>query len=112
MNITDATDKVKVGVTLLSGRALTWWRSKASLPPFELRILEWTDFVDELETSFSDVDKVLKLRKRLQSLKQTSNVASYITAFRTCLLELGRDAPDDSGATFQFVENLKPAVRM
>ena len=57
--------------------ALTWWRQYLSSHPDALTDLDWSDFRRELEAAFEDVDKELKLRRRLSALKQTRSVGDY-----------------------------------
>ncbi len=41
-----------------------------------------------------------RLRRRLASLKQTTSVAKYIDEFRTIVIELGSNKPDDDTVLF------------
>ncbi len=62
--------------------------------------LTFTTFCDTLEKAFRDVDHVDRLRRRLASLKQITSVAKYIDEFRTIVIELGSNKPDDDTVLF------------
>ena len=60
-------DMVKLAVSRLEKDAFTWWRQlTARGGAYELGTLEWQDFKGELVDAFSDVDRELKLRRKLQ----------------------------------------------
>jgi hypothetical protein len=87
-------------VTLLSGRALTWWRTWVDRLPHIPTTLAFNNLVVELEKAFRDVDHVDRLRRRLASLKQTHSVSKYIDTFRSIVIELGTSKPDDDTVLF------------
>lgn len=62
-------DRVRLAVTLLTGQALVWWRQQVAREPNALNDMDWNDFVFGLESAFEDVDKEIRLRRRLQSLR-------------------------------------------
>lgn len=64
-----------------------------------------------LEAAFEDVDKEIRLRRKLQGLRQTHAVSSYTRTFRGIALELGSKAPDEAALLFMYIEGLKPAVK-
>ncbi len=110
--LTDDIHRCQFAVTLLRGRALTWWRTWCDRLPNLASHLTFTTFCTELEKAFRDVDHVDRLRRRLASLRQTTSVAKYIDEFRTIVIELGSSKPDDDTVLFQFINGLKPAVQL
>ena len=48
--ITDVTEQVKVAMTFLAGRALTWWRAVACESWAMLGICSWIDFSAHITT--------------------------------------------------------------
>lgn len=69
-------------VSFLRGDALTWWRSHSRDSMAIFDTLEFDDLCEAVLTQFSDIDRDMKLRDRLFSLRQSGNVAQYITHFR------------------------------
>ena len=65
------TDMVRLAVSRLEGDAFTWWRQLAHRGgDHELGTLEWSEFKTELVDAFVDVDRELKLCRKLASLRQ------------------------------------------
>jgi hypothetical protein len=64
--------------------------------------------LDALTDHFSDIDRDMKLRDRLFSLRQTTTVSAYVTAFKSIQLELGTARLDDVVALHLLVNGLKP----
>ena len=66
-------DKVKLAVSRLEKDALTWWRQydaqHTTQDATALANLDWDTFKDEIGSAFEDIDKELKLRKRLKHLQ-------------------------------------------
>jgi Retrotransposon gag protein len=69
VNVDEETDWVKYAVTLLTGKALTWWRGVANSPFYQLGVIDWDDFEKALKDQFSDVDRELRLRRKLHALR-------------------------------------------
>lgn len=69
VNLTDGTDMVAFAASLLSGRALTWWRSVISAGTCMLGVTSWLEFCQRIRDEFVDVDAELRLRRRLANLK-------------------------------------------
>lgn len=83
MGLTSQADLVKLAVSRLEKDALVWWRQlSARGDDFQLGTLEWVDFKVELNGAFADVDRELKLRRRLSTLRQTTSVTAYTRDFR------------------------------
>ena len=74
--------RAKYAVSLLEGKALTWWRGMAST--YTLGTLSWSDLCALLEAEFQDIDREMKLRRRIQGLRHVESVQKYANAFRTC----------------------------
>ena len=110
--LTDDVHRCQFAVTLLRGRALTWWRTWCDRLSNLASHLTFNTFCTKLEKAFRDVDHVDRLRRRLASLRQTTSVAKYIDEFRTIVIELGSSKPDDDTVLFQFINGLKPAVQL
>jgi hypothetical protein len=70
----DGSEACRFLVSYLRDDALTWWQSYSwdSLAFFERVDLE--TLLDELQSHFSDIDRDMKLRDKLFSLRQTSTV--------------------------------------
>ena len=64
-------EKIDVGVTCLSEKALLWWRTVA--PTFATG-KSFQDFLDDLEAEFQDPDHDLRVRRKLHNLRQTASV--------------------------------------
>ncbi len=43
-------------------------------------------------------------------LRQTGSVQSYIAAYRSIIVDLGDDAPNDSDQLYNFINGLKSVV--
>lgn len=69
LGVTDETDWVKYCVTLLSGKALTWWLGVADNALFKLGVIDFDDWSDALRKQFTDVDRELRLRRKLLNSK-------------------------------------------
>ena len=105
VDVTSELDKVKLGVSRLEKDALTWWRSYLQHNPNALidghaNALDWAAFRAELVDVFEDVDRELKLRRRLASLRQRTSVADYTRSFHAAVLDLGSRAPDEDALIF------------
>ena len=105
VDVTNELDKVKLGVSRLEKDALTWWRSCLqhnlnALADGHANALDWALFRTELIDIFKDVDRELKLRRRLASLRQRTSVADYTRSFRAAVLDLGSRAPDEEALIF------------
>ena len=104
-------DKAKYVVSLLEGKAQTWWRGFSQTASGDLTRLDFEDLEEYLVEQFEDVDRELKLRRKLKNLKQLTSVQNYVNEFRRVQLELGSNKLDDGAAQFEFLEGLKDAVR-
>ncbi len=71
-----------------------------------------SEFFKQLQAAFRDVDHEHRLRQQLASLKQTTSVQAYISAFRGLLVELGDEAPNSNDQLYTFIAGLKPAVQL
>ena len=67
--VTDVTEQVKVAVTFLAGRALTWWRAVACESWAMLGICSWLDFSAHITTEFQDVHHQLRNQTKLFDLR-------------------------------------------
>ncbi len=86
-------EKTRFAITLLEGRALSWWRSVVSSNVVS-STPQWHNFVAELRKHFKDTDHEFQLRQRLASLKQTKSVDQYIERFREIITDMAGFAPD------------------
>ncbi len=64
----------------------------------------------QLTAAFKDVDHENRLRQKLFMLRQTGSVQSYIAAYRSIIVDLGDDAPNDSDQLYNFINGLKSVV--
>ena len=53
--VTDVTEQVKVAMTFLAGRELTWWRAVACESWAMLGVCSWLDFSAHITTEFQDI---------------------------------------------------------
>ena len=74
LQLLDPIQRCQYAVTLLRGRALTWWRTWCDRLQNLSSTLDYNTFCSELETAFRDVDHVDRLRRKLTQLKQTTSV--------------------------------------
>ena len=64
------TDMVQLAVSGLEGDAFTWWCQLAHHGvDHELGTLEWLEFKSEVVDTFVDIDRELKLCRKLASLQ-------------------------------------------
>ena len=67
VGIVSPTEMVKLAVSRLEKDAHTWWRQLNNRGvDYSLGHLGWQDFKSELADAFNDVDRKLKLRRKLQ----------------------------------------------
>lgn len=110
LGITLDTEQVKLAVTLLTGRAMTWWRSVSSEAWATLGICTWSEFEKKISEQFRDLNHVLRMRRELQKLRQTGSVQAYSTAFRDVWMEI-RTELSDADALFHYLNGLKEQVQ-
>ena len=66
VGICSPTDMVKLAVSRLEKDAFVWWcQISAKGDEYQLGHLGWSDFKDELSIAFADIDRELKLRRKL-----------------------------------------------
>ena len=58
--VIDDREQVKVAVTFLAGRALTWWRAVSIEPWATLGNCTWLDFTTHISAEFQDVHHQLR----------------------------------------------------
>ena len=76
VGIASPTDMVKLTVLRLEKDAHTWCgQLNNRWVDFSFGYLKWQDFKNKLADAFKDVDCKLKLRRKLQQLKQQGSVA-------------------------------------
>lgn len=69
MNITVQEEMAKFAVTKLDGDALTWWRRQCRLPGWDLGTVKYKHLVKGLNDAFEDVDRLLRLRRKLNTMR-------------------------------------------
>jgi hypothetical protein len=67
--------------------------------------------LDLLRAEFSDVDRLTVLRNKLFNLKQHHSVQSYVTLFRTTMIDLGSSQVDPETAKHLFLHGLKAHIQ-
>ena len=72
LGVTSGNMRAKYAVVLFEGKALTWWRGMAGT--YTLDTLSWSDLCTLLEAEFQDIDREMKLRRRIQGLRHTESV--------------------------------------
>ena len=72
LGVTNGNMRAKYSVALFEGKALTWWRGMAGT--YTLDMLSWSDLCALLEAEFQDVDREMKLRRRIQGLRHAESV--------------------------------------
>ncbi len=118
VGLKDGIKQQQLASSLLTGKALTWWRAqcetaKKGLYPVELlSTMNVSEFWKELQVAFRDVDHENRLRSKLSTLRQTGSVQQYIALFRSIVVDLGDEAPNDNDQLYTFVSGLKSAVQL
>ena len=79
---------------------------------YALGQLMWSDLKLEIQATFCDINRELKLFCYLAGLSQTTSVAAYTKDFHHIALELGNQIPNDVALLFMYVEELKLAVQI
>ena len=102
--------KVKLAVSRLEKDDLTWWRQYVSQHNNALANLDWDTFKNKIGSAFEDIDKELRLRKRLKNLQQTRSAIEYTKVVRSIVLALGDRAPDEDALVFTNIDGLKEDV--
>lgn len=104
-------DMVGHAVLLLAGSAQTWWRALeaahmtgAPPPPST-----WDDFTRALSTQFRPSNVKELARVRLETVRQSGDVRTYVSLFRTTCLDIP-DIPEIEKLV-RFVNGLKPHIR-
>ena len=68
--VTVSEEQVKVAVTLLSGKALTWWRAASLASWATLGLCSWREFENHFQDEFHDVHHTLRNQTKLFDLRQ------------------------------------------
>ena len=108
--VTTSTEMVKVAVTLLAEKALTWWRSVSTEGWAQLGVCDWATFEARIGAEFKDSNHVLKMQTALHDLKQKASVSKYNDQFRTLMLEV-RTVMSGQDLLLAYLRGLKPAVQ-
>lgn len=71
MGVTNLNERAKFAVALLEGKALTWWRGmiEPAGSAYRLDTIEWPELCTLLDNEFEDIDRELKLRRKIQNLR-------------------------------------------
>ena len=69
VGLLDPREQAKFTVTRLVGRALTWWRQYCIKPGCSLGEIACDELLDSLKLEFQDIDREMKLRRKLANLK-------------------------------------------
>ena len=64
-NMYNPNERAKFAVTLLEGRALTWWRGWSQTTAGDPNMVDLEDLFAELTSQFNDIDREMKLRRKL-----------------------------------------------
>ena len=68
LGVTDGTEMVKVAITLLGGRALTWWRAVSSEGWATLGHCDWETFSARISQEFHDLHHDFRNQTKLLDL--------------------------------------------
>ena len=79
---------VKVAVTLLGGRALTWWRAVNSEGWATLGLCDWQTFSTRISQAFRDLHHDFRNQTKLLDLRQRTSVSKYNDEFRSLMMEV------------------------
>lgn len=110
--MTDEQQRITYAGTLLEGKALTWFRAQLSTAtPGYNKYDYWQEFKDALTGAFQDLEREIRLRRRLASMHHTGNVSGYVAAFRALMVEMEDAAPPNDAAKFYFVEGCQPDIK-
>ena len=85
---------------------MAWWRFREREPGHPIT---WAAFQEELKTNFQPINPTETYRDYLHSLKQTTTVLAYATAFRNVTLNI--PTMTDEEKKFTFIYGLKPRTR-
>jgi hypothetical protein len=107
----DEQERVNFSVSLLRDSAADWYASQVLavggvLPVFPT----FGAFADAIRRAFSSIDEPKEAHDRFEAMRQIGSVASYVMAFRQCLLLMQPAVPDDY-ARRHFIYRLKPEIR-
>ena len=69
VGISSSTEWVKLAITLLTGKTLTWWRSVAQENWAMLGVCDWAMFSYRLGEQFRDLHHVMRMRRELSRLR-------------------------------------------
>ncbi|KAG2190800.1 hypothetical protein INT47_010409, partial [Mucor saturninus] len=93
-------------VTLLRGRADTWWRR---IEDSDYTTESWATFKERLNREFRPVQSARQARARMAALRQTSSVEVFVDAFYDIKLEIPGMTDDE--AVDRFTNGLRNDVR-
>ena len=108
VNFTVPQEQAKFAVTLLTGKAFTWWQMYSR--SHQLGIIELDELLNEMEIVFKDEDRERKLLSSFENIRQQNDVYQYINKFKTLVLELDSLVTTDM-VLHRFVSGLKPEIQ-
>ena len=79
---------VKVAVTLLGGRALTWWRAVSSEGWAPLGHCDLQTFSASISQEFRDLHHDFRHYSKLLDLRQHTSVSKYNDEFQSLMMEV------------------------
>lgn len=99
-------ERIILATGLLRGPALAWWRNREQEPGHPIT---WANLQTEMIATFQPVNPVESYRDQLQTLRQTTSVLAYATAFRNIVVNL--TTMTDEEKKYRFIYGLKPRTR-
>ena len=99
-------EKITLATGLLRGSALAWWRTREQQPGHPI---DWPSFQEELRINFQPINPVETYRDRIQTLRQTSSVLAYATAFRNIVVNIPHMTDEEK--KFRFIYGLRQRTR-
>ena len=101
---------VKVAVTLLGGRALTWWRAVSSEGWATLGLCDWQTFSTRISQEFRDLHHDFRNQMKLLDLRQRTSMSKYNDEFQSLMMEV-RQVMSSADMLLAYLRGLKPSIQ-
>ena len=111
MEVPDPPKQIFFAVSLLEGVAKAWWRFYKDQVKNRLvaNIDTWEGFAGHLRARFGPVNATQSARTKLDSLKQTGSVRSYISVFQNLIMQIPGVSMEE--ALHRFTQGLQFRIK-
>ena len=111
MEVTDPLKQVFFAVSLLEGVAKAWWRFHKEQVRNRLvaDIDTWEEFAGHLRARFGPINAAQNARTKLDHLKQTGSVRSYISSFQNIIMQILRVSVEEG--LHRFTQGLQFCIK-